>query len=286
MTTRRPPDAFGCAAVAGRLVRLLFAWCVLAGASACSSGDPQPGTSPGAGGARTGGAGGSPATGGLAANGGAPRNGGGGGSIVGSDAMDPMEASPNTSDAGPDAPDLGNGSDSSAVPDSGQADLPDAGGEAGPMQLTSTAFKEGEDVPAKFRCGPVNVSPELAWTPGPPGTKSYAVTMLHQRSVHWVLWDIPATTLSLPEGIMRVAEPPVPPGSKQIKPNIDGFTMFGYTGPCPQSANRTYDFFVYALNVASLPGITTASSGQAANAAVIDRRYMIGMAKLTGTGSR
>ena len=84
---------------------------------------------------------------------------------------------------------------------------------------------------------------------------------------------------------MRVAEPPVPPGSKQIKPGIDGFTMFGYTGPCPQGPDRRYDYFVYALNTPGLPGITTASSGPAANAVVSDRRYVIGSARLTGTGS-
>jgi phosphatidylethanolamine-binding protein (PEBP) family uncharacterized protein len=67
---------------------------------------------------------------------------------------------------------------------------------------------------------------------------------------------------------MRVASPPVPAGSKQTQPGLDGSTWYGYAGPCPQSANQSYLFSVYALKVyalkvATLPGVTSQSTGAA-----------------------
>jgi Raf kinase inhibitor-like YbhB/YbcL family protein len=120
----------------------------------------------------------------------------------------------------------------------------------------------------------------LSWGAGPAGTQSYAVTLVHPTAAfHWVLWDIPATTSSLPEGVMRMPNPMPPNGSKQIKPGLDGSTWFGYTGPCPQGALTSYIFTVYALKVATLPGVTTASAGAAVNAAI--QSNMLASSKLT-----
>ena len=80
--------------------------------------------------------------------------------------------------------------------------------------------------------------------------------MHHMNAPHWMMWDIPADVTSLPTNIARMAMPPVPAGAKQAKPNVDGSTWYGYSGPCPGSPNRQYDFDVYALDVATLPGVT------------------------------
>jgi Raf kinase inhibitor-like YbhB/YbcL family protein len=129
--------------------------------------------------------------------------------------------------------------------------------------------KAGDMIDMKYRCGTVNVSPPLSWPAGPAGTMSYAVTMLHAASVHWVLWDIPADVTSLPEAVERKAEPSVPAGAKQAMPNLDGATWYGYTGPCPHGANQHYEYNVYAMKVAKLDGVTTMSKATEVNAAIL-----------------
>ncbi len=160
------------------------------------------------------------------------------------------------------------------------------GGAPGPLVLSSSAFQPGAGIDLKFRCTGENVSPALSWTRGPLGTLSYAVTMIHvgSQSLHWVLWDIPADVRALSEGVPRVAEPAMPQGTKQVETNIDGATWAGYTGPCPGSANQSYTFFVYALDIATLPGVTPASSAVQADAAV--KQHQLEVAELTGTASK
>jgi phosphatidylethanolamine-binding protein (PEBP) family uncharacterized protein len=101
---------------------------------------------------------------------------------------------------------------------------------------------------------------------------SYAVTLVHGGAAyHWVLWDIPASTTSLGEGVERMPMPTMPMGvmgSKQTRPGLDASTWFGYTGPCPQGAQSTYVYTVYAVKVASLPGVTPMSAGAAVQAAI------------------
>jgi phosphatidylethanolamine-binding protein (PEBP) family uncharacterized protein len=98
------------------------------------------------------------------------------------------------------------------------------------------------------------------------------------------MWDISAETRMLPEGIAREPMPATPAGAKQVKPNIDGATWYGYTGPCPGGANQSYTFFVYALDVATLPGVTPESTSVAADAAV--KAHQLAVAHLTGMASK
>ena len=152
-----------------------------------------------------------------------------------------------------------------------------AGGTTGePFALKSSAFKEGEQIPLIYKCATVNpkgqnMSPPLSWGPGPVGTKSYAIVLMHVPSPeHWVLWDIPSTVTSLSENIEHTPEPAVPAGSKQSLANLDKFMGSGYLGPCPQTANsvQSYKFTLYALNVATVPGLSAASSPTEAATAV------------------
>src|SRR5687768_8281581 len=82
------------------------------------------------------------------------------------------------------------------------------GGGGGPVfTVSSTAFAEGAAIPAEHQCtvitGGQNVSPPLSWSAGPAGTQSYAIVMKDTDISfnHWVIWDIPASVLSLPAGV-------------------------------------------------------------------------------------
>lgn len=154
------------------------------------------------------------------------------------------------------------------------------GGQAA-FALTSTGFTEGAAIPAKYACAGANVSPDLAWTAGPPpGTKSYAVVFTDKSNnlIHWVIWDIPFAEAALPEHVANVANPPTPAGAKQVK-SYDNQT-FGYLGPCPPS-QHTYEFAVHALDVATLSNVTTASARKDVAAEIA--AHEVGAATLSGT---
>ena len=150
--------------------------------------------------------------------------------------------------------------------------------------LTSSAFADKGGISAVFDCGS-DVSPPLAWTPGPAGTQSYGVVLTDAQGLYyWVLWDIPATTTSLPQGVDHAAMPATPAGSEQIASGLDGSTWSGYAGPCPQDPNTPYTFAVYALSVATLLGVTTSSTGAAVFAAM--QASTLANAKLIGLATR
>ena len=76
--------------------------------------------------------------------------------------------------------------------------------------LSSSAFASGDAIPKRYTCDDANVSPPLAWSGAPSGTKSFALIVDDPDApdpaapkrvyVHWVLYDIPATVTELAEG--------------------------------------------------------------------------------------
>jgi Raf kinase inhibitor-like YbhB/YbcL family protein len=139
-----------------------------------------------------------------------------------------------------------------ATGDGGSGEVGGAGGtpEPGPMVLTSTAYAEGGMIPVTYSCDGANISPPLAWTPGPSGTLSYAIIFrdLDNTLGHASIFDIPAATLSLPEDVERAYMPADVPGASQCDA-YDGDP--GYAGPCPGNPH-TYEFTIYAVSTASL----------------------------------
>jgi len=136
-------------------------------------------------------------------------------------------------------------------------------------------------IPSKYACSPgANGSPDLTWTAGPAGTLSYAVVLTDKSNnlLHWVIWDIPGGTTLLPAGVEKKATPAIPAGSKQVK-SYDNKT-FGYLGPCPPN-KHTYEFAVFALDVATLAGVTTASTRAEVNTEILN--HDLASTTLTGT---
>jgi Raf kinase inhibitor-like YbhB/YbcL family protein len=103
-------------------------------------------------------------------------------------------------------------------------------------------------------------------------------------SIHWAIWDIPASVTSLPMSVERVTNPTTPQGAKQDKTNIDNSTWPGYTGPCPGSANQKYEYAVYALDVATLPMVTVQSTTADVDKAI--KAHQLARATLTGGASK
>ena len=129
------------------------------------------------------------------------------------------------------------------------ADNPSTQGVAMNIQITSTAFADGQPIPAKFTCDSSDVSPALGWTGAPAGTKSFALIADDPDApvgtwVHWVVYDLPAGTTSLPGNVSK---------SQHIlgtaKQGVNDFKRIGYGEPCPPPGKPHHYFFkVYALD--------------------------------------
>lgn len=113
------------------------------------------------------------------------------------------------------------------------------------LQITSTAFAEGDPIPAKHTCDGADVSPPLSWEDVPDATVSFALICDDPDApvgtwVHWVIYGIPAGSREIPSSALT------PGGAKQ---GINDFKRIGYGGPCPPPgpAHR-YFFKLYALD--------------------------------------
>ncbi len=122
-----------------------------------------------------------------------------------------------------------------------------------PMRLTSTSFADGSVIPNKYTQVEKQVSPALTWTNAPANTQSFVMHMHDMEGsrqkttddqLHWLVWNIPASTTSLPEGVP--AGPDLKDGSHQTSANGNGT----YRGPGAPAAGplHHYVFEIFALD--------------------------------------
>lgn len=117
------------------------------------------------------------------------------------------------------------------------------------LELRSTAFQPGGDIPKKFTCSGSDVSPALEWGEPPAGTRSLALIVDDPDApagtwVHWVVFDLPASARRLPEDVSKSES--VPGGGRQ---GVNDFKKTGYGGPCPPPGSpHRYFFKIYALD--------------------------------------
>jgi hypothetical protein len=116
------------------------------------------------------------------------------------------------------------------------------------IKVTSSAFEDGGLIPAKYTCDGEDISPPLQWAGVPEGAGSVALICDDPDApmgtfVHWVLFNLPATTTELAEDVP--ADKTLPNGARQ---GITDFGRIGYGGPCPPSGTHRYFFKIYALD--------------------------------------
>ncbi len=126
------------------------------------------------------------------------------------------------------------------------------------IQVTSSAFKDGEMIPHKYTCDGDNMSPPLAWSDIPAGAKSIALISDDPDAprgdwVHCVILNMPPDTKGLPENIP--SDEKVDNGAIQGMHDGGGI---GYGSPCPPSGTHRYYFKIYVLDkmLGLQPGIT------------------------------
>jgi Raf kinase inhibitor-like YbhB/YbcL family protein len=113
------------------------------------------------------------------------------------------------------------------------------------VKLTSTAFRPGGELPARFTCDGAGKTPPLRWTGVPPEAQQLVLIVTdpdvpERRYVHWTLYGLPAQLSSLPEGAPSLA------GAEQGR-NSAGKN--GWTAPCPErgAPAHRYEFDLYWL---------------------------------------
>lgn len=139
------------------------------------------------------------------------------------------------------------------------------------FSLSSGAFHRGATIPHEysfngFGCTGRNLSPDLAWTPGPANTKSYAITVFDPDARtgvgwwHWIAFDIPKDVTKLATGAGTGTGTGLPQGAVQGR---NDFQTVGYGGPCPPvgAPPHHYIFSVYALDVDHIYGVSNLTSG-------------------------
>ena len=147
------------------------------------------------------------------------------------------------------------------------------------MKLTSTAFDEGQSIPVVYTGEGKDVSPPLAWTEPPAGTKSFALVSDDPDApmgvwVHWVVYNLPASTRQLKENFPK--DPQLPDGARQGRTD---FGQTGYGGPYPPSGTHRYFFKLYALDA------TLSIAGKATKHDLVQamKNHILAEAQLMGT---
>jgi Raf kinase inhibitor-like YbhB/YbcL family protein len=151
------------------------------------------------------------------------------------------------------------------------------------LNLTSRAFEAGSSIPARHTCDGDDVSPPLAWSGVPDGTRSLALVVddpdapdpaAPQRVwVHWVLYNMPPDASGLEQGV-ESAE--LPTGTRE---GLNDWKRTGYGGPCPPVGQHRYFHKLYALDIV-LPDLgapTRTGLEQAMQGHVLDQAELIGV---------
>jgi Raf kinase inhibitor-like YbhB/YbcL family protein len=150
------------------------------------------------------------------------------------------------------------------------------------FKLTSSAFLQGDPIPEVYSCDGENTSPGLTWTSPPAGTRSFGLIFDDPDApggtwVHWVLFNLPAETRSLPEAVG-----PDPTLANGAVHGSNSWNSIGYGGPCPPGGEHRYFFKLYALD--SVLDLELGATKEQLLDAM--EGYIVAEAELMGTYSR
>jgi len=150
------------------------------------------------------------------------------------------------------------------------------------MKLDSPAFSPNGAIPRRYTCEGQDLSPPLKWTGEPEGTRSLVLIVDDPDApdpaapratwVHWVLFDIPPGSGTLPEGAREL------PGSTRT--GLNDWRKREYGGPCPPIGRHRYFHKLYALD------LEVGDLGPGAGKAEVEKAmagHVLGQAQLVGT---
>ncbi len=153
------------------------------------------------------------------------------------------------------------------------------------LTITSPAFAHNGEIPKKYTCDGDDLSPDLAWTGVPEGTKSLVLIVDDPDApdpaapqmtwVHWVLYNIPPDATALSEAVAPTA---LPAGTRE---GLNDWKRTGYGGPCPPIGRHRYFHKLYALDTV-LPDLGRPSKAKLEKAMeghILEQAELIGIYK-------
>jgi Raf kinase inhibitor-like YbhB/YbcL family protein len=121
--------------------------------------------------------------------------------------------------------------------------------------VESPTMAPGRPIPRDHSPDGRNESPPLTWRGLPAGTRQLAVVCEDHGAgnpppwVHWIVYNIPASSPGLPQGIPFDAADPMPVGLEGVRQGNNGWGLAMYRGPAPPAgAEHQYEFTVLALD--------------------------------------
>ncbi|WP_026425306.1 YbhB/YbcL family Raf kinase inhibitor-like protein [Actinokineospora inagensis] len=129
----------------------------------------------------------------------------------------------------------------------------------GTFDVTSTDVRDGAKLDLRYvhgSAGGENVSPQLAWSGAPEGTKSYVVTCFDPDAPipggfwHWVAVNLPADTTELPTGAGS-GDDSLPGDAFHVRADY-GSREYGGAAPPQDDQDHRYFFVVHAVDVERL----------------------------------
>jgi Raf kinase inhibitor-like YbhB/YbcL family protein len=158
------------------------------------------------------------------------------------------------------------------------------------IAITSAAIQDGQPIPTKYTEDGESLSPPLAWTYTPKGTKQWALICDDPDAptpkpwVHWVIYGIPGEIRSLPQGVEPAEKLASLQGAMQGKNSWPNGQTIGYRGPAPPKGHGVhhYHFRLYALDSPLMlkPEMTKEAVEQAIDG------HILGTGELIGTYER
>jgi Raf kinase inhibitor-like YbhB/YbcL family protein len=144
------------------------------------------------------------------------------------------------------------------------------------FSLSSQAFVDGGEIPARHTCDGPDLSPPLAWSGAPDRTPAFALIVDDPDAagfVHWIAFDVPGEQSSLAGDAS---------GKGGFEEGRNDFGRTGWAGPCPPSGSHRYVFELFALDRRlGLPGGASAQEVRQAIAG-----HVLGSTRLAGTYRR
>ncbi len=151
------------------------------------------------------------------------------------------------------------------------------------MKVESRSFQPQGEIPRKYTCEGSDVSPPLAWSGLPEGTRSLVLIVDDPDApdpkaprmtwIHWVLYNLPPGAAELAEA---VDPEELPSGTREGR---NSWKRTGYGGPCPPIGRHRYFHKLYALDVV-LPDLGEASKDELEKAM---EGHVLARAELIGT---
>ena len=151
------------------------------------------------------------------------------------------------------------------------------------LSLAATPFDDGGTIPARYTCDGGDVNPELTVSGVPDEAETLALDVSDPAGEdpygHWTLWNVPASTTTIPRSVAKRERPPFAEGARQGTNNAG---EVGYVGPCPTAgeAAHTYRFRLSAVDTtlsldagASREQLVDALSGSVVDDVTLTGRY-------------